>query len=562
MENLCKIIFFGDSNTKLYCSIFEEALREEYPYIELEIINAGISGETSSDGLTRIGELVAQAPQVVVIGFGMNDWRKGVPKKEFRHNINKIVDEFEKAKSRVILVTINPCKGSNKKVDEYSCIIREIAREKKLKIADVNSLWKRELKPARMGLRDDIHPNDVGFDIYCKALMRIVPRRNTVILWQYNGHEAKCNYHCPYCYYVGLHHPDDNFFGTIEQWHRGFKNSFGNQHLVFYLAFGEPTIGEAFYDIVEMISSEPNWELRITSNVSVPTEKLVKSKVAKEGRLHINASFHPLAVSIEKFLKKILFLRENGIEVPVVYVMYPPFLRRFEEDIAVFSEHNFVVHVRRFQGEYKGKIYPYAYTDGERQLIARYSDYGMIKYMLNQQHNTGELTYSGLHFFVVDNVGNVGYDSNVFHPYTKYRCIFGNILQGNFRPLLEPGPYPGEREGTVDGVANLVEAGYHELEGNNVLSFMKQGGVYRTENGVYYKHLKTNFEDSRIRAEYRFPPRNLKDEYYIYLYLGKKYWWDLLKRTLKPTKSTIKRMPFAKRITKGIFGESFIQRFK
>ena len=520
MENPCKIIFFGDSITKEYTPIFEKVLRKEYPDIQLEVINAGVRGETSRDGLKRIDQLVDESPQVVVIGFGMNDWRKGVSKREFKRNLCKMVDRFEAIGARVLLVTINPSTegvrwGTNKTVDEYSCIVREIALEKRIKIADVNSLWKREIKPARRGLRDAIHPNSLGYEIICKALMHVVPRRNTVVLWQYNGHEAKCNYRCPYCYYIGLHHPSDMFFGTIEQWHAGFKRSFGNQHLVFYLAFGEPTLGGAFYDIVEMVGSEPNWELRITSNVSQPMKELVRSRVAREGRLHINASFHPLAVSREEFLKKILFLREHGIEVPIVYVMYPPFLKRFESDIAVFSgQYNFVVHVRRFQGIYKGKEYPYAYTDEERRLIAKYSDDGMIKYMLNQQHNTGDLTYSGLHFFVVDNVGNVGYDSNVFEPYTKYRCIFGNILQGNFRPLFEPGPYPGWREGTVDGVANLVEAGYHELEGNNVLSFARQGGVYHTDNGVFYKNLHTDFTDSRIRAEYNFPPRNAKDAYF------------------------------------------------
>ena len=525
MENPCKIILFGDSITKGYAPIFEKAIKEEYSEKEIEIVNAGVSGETSREGLKRIDQLVDESPQVVVIGFGMNDWRKGIFKNEFKKNISKMVDEFDKNNVRVILVTINPdyqgfLKGISKEVDEYSCIIREVAREKRIKIADVNSLWKREIKPVQRGLRDAIHPNGLGYRVICKSLMYVVPRRITTVLWQYNGHEAKCNYRCPYCYYIGLHHSSDKFFGTTEQWHRGFRESFGSQHLVFYLAFGEPIIGRAFYDIVEMVGSEPNWELRITSNVSQPMDRLVKSRAAREGRLNINASFHPLAVDREVFLNNIIFLREHGIVVSIVYVAYPPFLKRLESDIAFFSEHNFVVHVRRFQGKYRGNEYPYAYTDEERRLIAKYSDDGMIKYMLNQQHEKGDLTYSGLCFFVVDNVGNVGYDSNVFEPYTKYRCIFGNIHQGNFCPLLEPGRYPGWREGTVDGVANLVEANYHELEGNNVLSFARQGGVYHTDNVVFYKNLHTDFNDSRIRAEYNFPSRNIRDWYFIFRYQG------------------------------------------
>jgi hypothetical protein len=112
---------------------------------------------------------------------------------------------------------------------------------------------------------------------------------------------------------------------------------------------------------------------------------------------------------------------------------------------------------------------------------------------------------------VVDNVGNVGYDSNVFQPYTKYRCIFGNVHQGNFRPLLRPGPYPGYREATVDGVANLVAAGYRELEGNNVLSFAAQGGVVASDGGVDYRHRDTDFEDPATRAAFNFPARGVRD---------------------------------------------------
>ena len=194
----------------------------------------------------------------------------------------------------------------------------------------------------------------------------------------------------------------------------------------------------------------------------------------------------------------------------------PPLLDRFEADINFFDQKNFLVHLRRYQGVYKGQRYPWAYSDEQKRRIARYADDGMIRYMLNQQINSGDRSYSGLHFFIVDNVGNVGYDSNVFSPYTKYRCIFGNILQDNFRPLLVPGIYPGLHEGTVDGVANLVGAGYQELEGNNVLSFARQGGVYFDGTKVVYKHLNTDFTDSKIRADFNFAPRNMKDAFFLY----------------------------------------------
>ena len=525
MENPCKIIFFGDSITKGYAPIFEDELRREYPEIALNVINAGVESETSRDGLARLEPLLDQKPNVAVIGFGMNDWRKGVSRKEYKKNLVKMLDAFEAVGTRVIINTVNPSYDFQKKrynceVDEYSQAVREIAYEKRIKIADINARWKCELNRPQKGLRDELHPNLLGYRIMCKALMHIVPRRNTTVLWQYNSHHAKCNYRCPYCYYLGLHSPTDQSFGTIEEWHEGFKGAFGNQHLTAYLGFGEPSLGRMFPEIVDMFGSEANWELRIISNISTKELRAAaRSALAQDGRFHIAGSFHPSMTTREEYLSRLKYFRDQGIEVPTVYVAYPPYLSHFEEDIQFFRKEGFMVHVRRFIGRHGKKTYPAGYTEDERGLISKYQDDGMLKYMQSDVDSHGELTYSGVHFFVADSVGNVGYDIDLFEQYTKYRCIFGNIHQRNFKPLLLPGPYPGTREGTDDGVANVISRGYKELEGNHVISFARQGGVYRTDEGdVVYGNEFKDFTNPKTRAEYHFPPRDLKD---VFAYSGR-----------------------------------------
>ncbi|MGM0568721.1 MAG: GDSL-type esterase/lipase family protein [Elusimicrobiota bacterium] len=518
MENPCKIIFFGDSITKGYTPRFEKKFKEEYPEVKSIIINAGVSGETTGDGLKRMVRLIDEKPDVVVIGFGMNDWRKGIKRAEYKRNLITMLSEFEKNRARVIITTVSPSynfqmRRYNCEVDSYSQAVREIAYEKRIKIADVNALWKRELKRPKKGLKDDLHPNEIGYEIICKALMWVVPRKNTTVLWQYNGREAKCNYRCPYCYYIGLHSPSDKSFGMIDEWHNSLKNSFGKQHLIVYLGFGEPTLGKQFPEIIKMFESEKNWELRIISNLDTkPAKDAACSKLAQEKRLHVVGTFHPCMISREKYLELLKYFRGKGIEVPTVYVAYPPYLKHFSEDVEFFRKHKFLVHVRRMQGIYKSKRYPYAYTESETREFVKYMDNGMLKYMHSGMSHKGKLTYAGLHFFIMDNVGNIGYDSDLFKPYTKYRCIFGNIHQGNFRPLLLPGPYPGTCEGTDDGVANIIEHGYKELEDNHVESFARQGGVYKDSDGnVIYENEFKNFDDPKIRAKYNFPPRNLNE---------------------------------------------------
>jgi len=494
MENPCKLIFFGDSIVKEYTPKIEKILKNKYPEIEFTIINAGISGETSRDGLLRIQELLDKKPNVIVIGFGMNDWRKGVDKNEYNLNLTKMVDLFENIGTRVILTTVSPSynfdnKKYNNKVDEYSEVIREIAYKKRIKIADINALWKREISPVQNGLRDELHPNKKGYDSICESLMYVIPRRNTTILWQYNSREAKCNYRCPYCYYIGLHSPVDKFHGKIEQWHEAFLNSFGKQHIYFYMAFGEPIIGKNFFEILDMVGNEPNWEGRITSNISILEylKRIVNSKAAKEGRFHINGSFHPCMTTREKFLNKLLFLRDNGIEPSIVYVAYPKYFSHFVEDIEEFSKHGFITHVRTFQGKYKGKLYPQSYTEEEYKIVSFFMDSGSIKYMLNLYDTKNHYTFSGFHFFIINETGKVGYDSNCFRG--KYKGIFGNILDGSFKPPLLPTRYPCPLERTVDGVANIIDAGYKELEGNHVIHFAKQGGVYKNSEGeVIFKN--------------------------------------------------------------------------
>ena len=75
-----------------------------------------------------------------------------------------------------------------------------------------------------------------------------------------------------------------------------------------------------------------------------------------------------------------------------------------------------------------------------------------------------------------------------------------------------PAPYPGKGIGTVDGIANIVNMNYKELDGNNVISFARQGGVYKDDNGnIVYENEFKDFSDPKVRAEYNFPPRGIKD---------------------------------------------------
>jgi lysophospholipase L1-like esterase len=505
MENPCKIVCFGDSITKAWVERFNEAIREEYSYVE--VINEGVVSQTTNNALERLQDIINYKPQVVTLGFGMNDWRKNVDRVTFMTNIKKIVSALQEKRIRVILLTINPDNTRNTvtpKLIQYNQDIKDIAYEKKVRIADVYSLWVKELPNVSEGLYDEIHPNDVGNRIIIKSLMQIVPRSNITIVWQFNGEFAFCNYYCPYCYVPTGTNVEHRYTGTQEIWHKAFKESFGAEKLTFYLSFGEPMASQGFYDVLSIIESEPNWEGHMTSNLSLPLDRLVNFGLVKQGRFHINASFHPSQTTVEKFMQKLFFLRDHGIECPVVYVMYPPQMQQFKTFIEEFTRNNFLVHVRRFRGKYMGKTYPQAYTEEERRFIARYCDDATIKYMLNELEldNVGfskKLTYAGMFYILVTCEGDV-----YMCPDYKGKCL-GNVVKNNVRLYTEPQKFEGLMDGTIDGIASLLELHYKELEGNHVMSYAKQGGVYKESGRIIYSNLSADFDNRGIRRKYRFP---------------------------------------------------------
>jgi acyl-CoA thioesterase-1 len=503
MEDPCKIVTFGDSITRGYTDRFQETIVREYAESKVEVMNQGISGETTRDGMKRLGAVLDLKPDVVVIGLGMNDWRKGVGEQEFRKNLCHMIDAFERQKTRVVLMNIIPNAGwflgaVSSQIKKYNEIILSVALQKRVRMVDVHSLWRRSIFPHWIGLRDSIHPNPLGYKVINKALMRVVPRRTTTVLWGYNGFPCACNYRCPYCIDQRWELKGHHFRGKMDDWYYALKRTFGNQHLSFYISYGEPMVGRVFYEMMDMLATDPNWEMMMTSNLSRPLDRLVETRLAKEGRLNINASFHPTETTIEEFLPKILFLRDHGIECPVIYVMYPPQMQDFEEYFRVFDQHDFLVHVRRFSGKYQGKTYPRDYTEAERRFVAKYADRGTIKYILNEPDLTGKLSYKGMYFVTLTHEGDVTTE------YYGGREL-GSIFRDDVRLDIEPQPLEVSTEGAVTEVSCILETGYHELSGNYVLSFARQGGVYHTESGVHYSHLNTDFSDPEIRKQLCFP---------------------------------------------------------
>jgi acyl-CoA thioesterase I len=106
------IICFGDSITAGYGidpgHSWPDGLQERldahgYKY---RVLNFGVSGATTKDGVTQLPQVLARHPQIVVVEFGGNDGLRGLPITSTRANLDQIVQTLQGAGIQVALVGI------------------------------------------------------------------------------------------------------------------------------------------------------------------------------------------------------------------------------------------------------------------------------------------------------------------------------------------------------------------------------------------------------------------------------------------------------------------------
>jgi acyl-CoA thioesterase-1 len=107
------ILVFGDSLSAGYGiareaswpHLLQQALQaDDQPYI---VVNASISGETTSGGMRRIDKALAKhEPAVVIVALGANDGLRGSPLTDTEKNLDAIIERAKATKAKVLLLGI------------------------------------------------------------------------------------------------------------------------------------------------------------------------------------------------------------------------------------------------------------------------------------------------------------------------------------------------------------------------------------------------------------------------------------------------------------------------
>jgi acyl-CoA thioesterase-1 len=113
------LICFGDSLTAGYGTEAGESYPDDLQRLldasgyHYHVLNSGISGNTTKDGLDRIARVIARHPQLVVVEFGGNDGLRGLPIEQTQTNLADIIQQLQNSGAQVVLagMTLPPDYG-------------------------------------------------------------------------------------------------------------------------------------------------------------------------------------------------------------------------------------------------------------------------------------------------------------------------------------------------------------------------------------------------------------------------------------------------------------------
>ena len=173
------IVALGDSLTEglgveeefAYPAVLEQKLRKKgYHY---RVINAGISGETSSGTLSRIKWLLTLKPDIVILVIGANDGFRGIETDLIESNIRAIVKQLNDHNATVVLGGMQIVQNLGQEyTSAFSEIYPEVARTENIILMpffldDVAAVQ-------RLNQPDGIHPTAAGYQVIVDNLMPYV----------------------------------------------------------------------------------------------------------------------------------------------------------------------------------------------------------------------------------------------------------------------------------------------------------------------------------------------------------------------------------------------------
>jgi acyl-CoA thioesterase-1 len=173
------IVAFGDSLTAgqgvdprgNYPSKLQERV-DKFGY-RYRVVNAGISGETSSQGLDRVQSVSALQPRIVILEFGANDGLRGVPADTTRRNLAAMISHFQSIGSRVVLAGMRiPPNYGPEYTESFRSMFPSLAKEYHASLIPffLEGVGGRP----ELNQEDGIHPTAEGYDVIVENVWKVL----------------------------------------------------------------------------------------------------------------------------------------------------------------------------------------------------------------------------------------------------------------------------------------------------------------------------------------------------------------------------------------------------
>jgi acyl-CoA thioesterase I len=174
-----KIVVLGDSltaglgllETQSYPHLLQEKIdRDGFHY---EVVNAGVSGDTSAGGLRRLDWALQEDVRVLILALGANDGLRGLSVSEMKQNLGQII---ETARAKNVIVVLAGMEAPPNYGAEYAASFRQAYRELALKyrVLFVPFLLEKVAGQASLNQADGIHPNTEGAAIVADTVWNVL----------------------------------------------------------------------------------------------------------------------------------------------------------------------------------------------------------------------------------------------------------------------------------------------------------------------------------------------------------------------------------------------------
>ena len=171
-----KLVGFGDSlmagyqlpATDAFPVKLEKALREKN--YEIEIANAGVSGDTSSGGLARLDWSIPDGTRGVILELGANDALRGIAPEQTEKNLDAMLTRLKERGIAVLLAgMLAPPNMGPDYGERFNGIYRRMAEKHGVTLYPF--FLEGVVTKANLQLEDGMHPNSEGVDVMVRNIL-------------------------------------------------------------------------------------------------------------------------------------------------------------------------------------------------------------------------------------------------------------------------------------------------------------------------------------------------------------------------------------------------------